>query len=481
MSDLQIVLIILGVFIIAGVVIYNWLQERKLRNHVASDFIVPHKDVLTEDFYIDTDAYVEKELAEVSVQIKAHEQSKANQIADKLSANNDQQADNIAPKVPTKPIINPFSKANFDTQAVLIAQSTANSPNNAKITQEVNNTLVNSNVDIETKARAESNQYENIEVSIPSQTDVISETDDLSVRALKNPVDVTSNTLTSSAIDMLANKQTIMPNDLHAQIDLTAILFANKKIKSERLVSLAASLNDANLPIVMHGLDETDKWHLVSENTGESEYKQAACSMQMANRSGPINKAQLNKFQFAVENMGLELNAHVEWQGTGDALTNALTLDQFCIEVDQLINVHLAQNENPIHGTKLRGLAEASGLVLHQNGKFYYQLNDAAVFSMIEPNNQSFTAESLRSNVLKGVTFQLEIAKIQNSEQVFNQMILVAQKMASSLGARLVDDNQKALGDLQIEKIRQQLKIIHAKMVARGIMPGSPASLRLFS
>jgi len=79
------------------------------------------------------------------------------------------------------------------------------------------------------------------------------------------------------------------------------------------------------------------------------------------------------------------------------------------------------------------------------------------------------------------VTFQIEIPKVNNCELVFNQMIAMAQKMASSLNGRLVDDNQKPLGDLQIEKIRQQLKVIHATMVARGIMPGSPSSMRLFS
>jgi hypothetical protein len=49
------------------------------------------------------------------------------------------------------------------------------------------------------------------------------------------------------------------------------------------------------------------------------------------------------------------------------------------------------------------------------------------------------------------------------------------------MNASLVDDNQRTLGDLQIEKIRQQLKVIHATMVARGIMPGSPGSMRLFN
>lgn len=474
MSDLQIALIILGVFIIVGVVVYNWLQERKLRNNVANDFIVPHKDVLTEDFYIDTDAYVEKELAEVSGKIKAHEQSRALNLAEKLSTSKG----NHLTQAPAKPIVNPFTKPNLPTE--ISAPTAREVLPEALVNNQPNENTSNHNALLNEAGIETANEYEEIEVSIPSQNDLKSETDDLSVRAVKESANISVSNTTAPSVEA-KTLQTILPSELHPQIDLTAILFANKQISSERLVNLNSLIAESSLPILMHGLDETDKWHLVSENTGDSEYKQAACSIQLADRSGPITKQQLNKFQFAVENMGLELNAHVEWQGTGDAMTHAVELDQFCIEVDQLISVHVMQNDNPIHGTKLRGLAEASGLELSQDGKFYYHSNDVAIFSMIEPNNQPFTADSLRNSVLKGVTFQLEISKVSNSEQVFNQMILIAQKMANSLGANVVDDNQKPLGDLQIEKIRQQLKIIHAKMVARGIMPGSTASLRLFN
>jgi hypothetical protein len=42
------------------------MQERKLRREVSSDFIVPQKDVLAQDFDVNVDAYVvDKELAEV--------------------------------------------------------------------------------------------------------------------------------------------------------------------------------------------------------------------------------------------------------------------------------------------------------------------------------------------------------------------------------------------------------------------------------
>jgi len=53
--------------------------------------------------------------------------------------------------------------------------------------------------------------------------------------------------------------------------------------------------------------------------------------------------------------------------------------------------------------------------------------------------------------------------------------------METGLNAQLVDDNNRPLSDVQIEKIRHQLKIIQATMLTRGIAPGSDCAHRLFS
>ena len=87
----------------------------------------------------------------------------------------------------------------------------------------------------------------------------------------------------------------------------------------------------------------------------------------------------------------------------------------------------------------------------------------------------------LRSALIRGISFQLDIPRVKNSLEVFNRMVLLARQMESSLSANLVDDKQRPLGDTQIEIIRQHLKKIHAKLVARGIVPGSASALRLFS
>ncbi len=422
MSDLQVALIILGAFIIAGVVVYNWMQERKLRKEVTSDFIVPQKDVLTEDFYIDADAYVNKELAEVAGKIKSTEHT-------------------FYAKAQSAPQVEVFQDAEGGISGA--RQS----------------------------VKADTEKY-TAQESLPEELrpeTILPEPPEPIVQAALH--------------EKLQGMQVNLPDSTHPQIDLTAILYATKNISGKELSALKASIGDIVLPLAIHGLDKEDKWQVVDESSSGASFKQVACSLQLADRSGPIAKQWLNKFQFSIEDAGLELNAHVEWQGSGDAMQRAIELDQFCLEVDQMISVHIAQGDAPIHGTKFKGLAEANGMQLKADGKFHYLANgkEEPLFVLIDTNNQPFTVENLRSNVLKSVTFQIEIPKVNNCEQVFNQMISIAQKMATSLNGRLVDDNQKSVGDLQIEKIRQQLKVIHATMVARGIMPGSPGSMRLFN
>jgi FtsZ-interacting cell division protein ZipA len=411
MSDLQIVLIALGALIIAGVVFYNWMQERKLHENISGEFIVPQKDVLTEEFYIDADAFIDKELAD---------DPNKTRIAEKLK--------HIEPE-PAPPLAE-VVKAEPKPEAPSFSNSIAQTLN-----------------------------------EIPVVSD----------KELSSPL--------SQAMRPEASS---LPAELHPQVDLTALLFTSKSLAAEALVIATNNIvQEMGVPMMLHGLDKDGKWHAIDQSAPKGAFKQVACSIQLADRSGPVSKTKLNKFQFSVEDMGLELGAHVEWQGTGDALQRATDLDKFCMEVDQIVSIHLLQGDTPIHGTKFKGLAEANNLKLHDDGKFYLYPSDGhgvyPLLSVTSVDKQPFTAESLRKNVVKGAVFQIEIPKVAQCEQVFNQMFLLVQKMATTLNARVVDDNQKPLGDLQQEKIRQQLKVIHAKMVARGVMPGTAYSLRLFN
>ena len=451
MSDLQIVLIAIGALIIAGVVVYNWLQERKLRNNINEEFIVPQKDVLAEDFYIDTDAYVDKALAGNPNKVKITE--KLNQPISMESA--------ALPQV-----------ASEDSDEVDGLLADLADDEHALSSPAVASALPLENVAFDQK------QAFNHEHVILKQA-----VDEAFSGESKSPV------VKALQTEVTPNIPSALPTDIHPQIDLTAFLYTTKDIDSQSLNKLANDIaSDMGVPMMVHGMCHDNQWHAVnhavSQGAEVERFKQIACSIQLADRGGPVSKHRLNKFQFAIENLGLELNAHVEWQGTGDAMQRAIDLDQFCIEVDQLISVHIAESSAPIHGTKLRGLAEANGMILLEDGKFHCfteHNTDIIAYTLSSGDGQSFTSDGLRSNVVKTAVFQIEIPKVTNSEQVFQQVVVVAKKMSTSLSAALVDDHQKPLGDLQIEKIRQQLKKIHATMVARGIMPGSISSMRLFN
>ncbi|MBX9704792.1 MAG: cell division protein ZipA C-terminal FtsZ-binding domain-containing protein, partial [Gammaproteobacteria bacterium] len=306
------------------------------------------------------------------------------------------------------------------------------------------------------------------------------------------------------ALNLNADLSVSLPDMLHGQIDLTALLYLSVDTPVSKLnKSLTGLFDNLDKPVFIHVLDSNKQWHLLKDIQSNQDalnrlVSKVSCSLQLADRGGAVDRNVLNRFQLAVETLGLDVNGHVEWQNSGDALSAANSLDLFCIEVDKTIGFHLVHGESgAFTGTKLRGLAEAQGLLLTSDGAFKYfdqssdelstnkqslvkpQLHPA--FMMFNRDDHPFSPDMLRSSVVKGITFQLDIPHVKHATETFNHMIQVAKQMEIGLNAVLVDDNNKVLGDIQIERIRQQLKVLQATMLARGVVPGSDNAHRLFS
>jgi FtsZ-interacting cell division protein ZipA len=165
------------------------------------------------------------------------------------------------------------------------------------------------------------------------------------------------------------------------------------------------------------------------------------------------------------------------------ALASAAELDQFCADVDVLIGFNIISKDGaPFAGTKLRGLAESAGMKLMPDGSFHY-LNDhgAQLFSLANLEPAPFSPEEMKHLATHGVTFLFDVPKATGGVQAFNQMLLAARQFMGPLSALMVDDNRRELTDSGIDKIRQQLAAIYAKMEQHEISPGSPRSKRLFA
>ncbi len=473
MSDLQITLIALGAVIIMCVLLYNWWQERKFRLDMASSFIEPKQDVLIDDFEINTDAFEENELTH-TLPSHLHANSHSNVPPDFNELVFDQsekeaeainiQSTNLSDNLSNTPLEEPISITGL-TSSFEVAHEYA--PDDEGLIEPKPNFIEPSFLDAELES-----------VSNLSAPD--------SMRVEKAP-----------EIATIEPNNINLPSMIDNKIDLIALLNLEQDLPS---VKLNYALNDF-IDLVtefdkachVYGFNAEDTWDLIATDTTlNKRHTQLVCSLQLVDRSGAVNRATLNRFEHSVELLGLELGSQVEWLSEYEPLNFAQQLDLFCIDVDKIIGFHLVQGENgPFHGTKLRGLAEANGFSLGGDGAFHYKephqlvtdfaTNNAPLFSIMHQNNQPFTVENLRSIVIKGITFQMDIPRVKNCVEAFSQMVAIAQKMQQGLSAHLVDDLQKPLTELQINKICQQLEHIHTEMLTYGIAPGSQTALRLFS
>lgn len=274
-----------------------------------------------------------------------------------------------------------------------------------------------------------------------------------------------------------------LPAEINKDVDLSALFFLPTPVDGQRLRQLLIGLVNLDKPVFAYGLDESQTWHPLTREQETVKFTKAAYSLQLADRAGAVSSETLQRFQQMVAEIAYELSAQVEWVGTQAPLEFAQALDAFCLEVDKTIGFHILNGAGGrFTGTKFRGLAEANGLTLGDDGAFYSKsANGQALFKIINMENNPFNTDMLKSIALKGVTFQMEIALTEHCTETFNAMVLVAKNMASALSASLVDDHQRELTDAKIEKIKQQLRLIQVQMTVKGIPPGSQVAIRLFS
>lgn len=213
-------------------------------------------------------------------------------------------------------------------------------------------------------------------------------------------------------------------------------------------------------------------------------YTEVAACLVLADRSGPLTEQGYAVFREAIEQLGQGIPAAFIIGERSEELERAAELDAFCADVDIQIGLNLLRRDGGRWtGTRLRGVAEASGFRLNGNGQLDYLSEDARVllFRMHNREEQPLLAESMKLMQTGGVTLLLDVPRATEPVKVYDQMRALAKRLATTLDAELVDDNSKPLTDAGLGTIRSQLQTVQATMRAKGIEPGGPRALRLFS
>jgi hypothetical protein len=425
MSDLQLALIAFGAVIILGVILFNRWQERRINRETMRRFEGPVDDALLEEFRFDPQAVAGIDDAEhIAIEEK---------FGDYV-----EKATSATGSKPEPPMA--FAAEEFPDEPTI--------------------------------------EDEPFVVDEPFATsdDVVDESLQEEPAAIPEPAPAVQ---ASSPPSSDAGEESA---DIDEKIDLVALINLDAPVDGATLKQALVPLPWFDKPARWCGLDETGTWRELSNAPDAKKFSRIVCALQLVDRSGPVSSETLRSFQLKCENFSEKLGAVLVWQGNPDPQRHAVELDQFCADVDVTVGFHVLSGTGQFAGTKLRGLVEAAGMNLQEDGAFHLvDEGGNTLFSMVSQDKRPFRTETLRTLFYRGVSFRMDVPKVANCTETFNQMVTLARHLEKALNGSLVDDRQQALADSEIDKIRQQLAMIHGKMMARGIIPGSPAALRLFS
>jgi hypothetical protein len=212
-------------------------------------------------------------------------------------------------------------------------------------------------------------------------------------------------------------------------------------------------------------------------------YRDWAVALQLADRRGAISDGELARFFDGVQQVAQQTGAALELPGRGETVMRAAHLDEFCAAVDIQFVLHVVEASGGVFaGTKLRGVAEAAGLVLETDGVFRARDGlDGELFTVANLGTERLEADSIKSLATHGLTLSLDVPRVKNGTLAFDRMLAAARQLAAALGGVLVDAQRAPLSEAMIAAIRAKTAELQQRMHDGGIVPGSVRALRLFS
>ena len=223
-------------------------------------------------------------------------------------------------------------------------------------------------------------------------------------------------------------------------------------------------------------------WQLLKSDTA-GEFSEVVACLLLANRAGAASKELIDAFARLAGSVASSLPAAFVPPDSAREASRAESLDRLCADLDVQIGLTVLKTGGAtIAGTRLRGVAEAAGFRLGQDGRFDWVQEEtgAVLYSLANYRPEAFTIEALRAASTPGAVFLLDVPRVADPARAFDQMKLAAKRMAHTLDAVLVDDNRRPLDDAALASIRQQVEATAAALTEVNIAPGSPRAMALF-
>jgi hypothetical protein len=164
--------------------------------------------------------------------------------------------------------------------------------------------------------------------------------------------------------------------------------------------------------------------------------------LQLVSRAGVVGEPELVEFRSAVETLAARVGGSASGPGMRESLQAARELDSACAEADIQVALHVV------------GVA----------------------------SDQRFEDPPFAATPrADGVTLTLDVARTPDPGRSYEAMARAGRDLAAAQGGRLVDDAGRELDERALASIGAQLEVVRRLLAGRGIEPGSPLALRLFS
>lgn len=205
-------------------------------------------------------------------------------------------------------------------------------------------------------------------------------------------------------------------------------------------------------------------------------YSAFQTALQLVSRAGIAREGELIEFRSEVENLAAALGATVVAPELKRVMSRARELDQFCADNDIQVALNLiAGDGGPFSAGKLDSAIVAAGLEPTAGDAYALRDPEGNLLYSVSP----VAAENGGELVQLG--FSLDVPRVREVRKTYESMVRLADQLAAGLGGALVDDNGRALDENSLAAIGAELDTVRQALERRGLPPGGPLALRLFS
>lgn len=203
-------------------------------------------------------------------------------------------------------------------------------------------------------------------------------------------------------------------------------------------------------------------------------YSELLVAVQMANRRHALSDIEASRFVAAVEQLALALDADFDPPEVSRIVALAQDLDRLCAQFDVQIGLTLEASNGTWDAQALDAAAADAGLIKTGVGQWQRPADGTAGGAPLF---------SLRCAALPAerIALELDVPLAPPAAAPLNALFAAAEQIAARLGARIVDDNGRAIHPGSLPAVADQLDKLYAAMRAAGIEPGSARAQRLYA